>query len=178
MSWLVFFRLTGHPAYLLTGTDEHSAKVVDSAKLHGMATADWAEKKALVFAFAFKNYGIQPTDFIRTSEFRHVRQVQKRIKNLLDSGDIYLGNYEGWYDIGQEEYVPELRAKSNGYLSAINKKPLVRRHETCFYFRLSKYADDVKNLITNDILKIRPHSNKTHKFFFNMSILRENIFQS
>ena len=151
-----FSRLMGHPTHLLTGTDEHALKVVDAAKLRGVETADWAQQKAAVFANAFIQYGIEADDFIRTSEPRHIEQVQKRIKELLASDDIYLGEYEGWYDLGQEEYVSDLKAQAHDYLSPINKKPLVRRQEPCFYFRLSAYADEVKNLIESDTLKIRP----------------------
>ena len=155
-----FFRLIGQTTYLLTGTDEHALKVVEAAKANGMTPTDWAQSKALVFAEAFNQYGIQYTDFIRTSDERHIQQVQKRVKDFLDSGDIYFGNYEGWYDKGQEEYISDQRAEANYYLSPINKKPLVRRQESCLYFRLSKYSEDVKNLILNDTLKIRPVSRR------------------
>ena len=52
-------------------------------------------------------------DFIRTTEPRHERQVQALVKRLLDTGDVYLGEFEGWYDEGQEEYVTETKAKES-----------------------------------------------------------------
>jgi methionyl-tRNA synthetase len=155
-----FSRLTGNSTHLLTGTDEHALKVVDAAKMRGIDTADWAKSKAAVFADAFKQYGIMPDDFIRTTETRHIQQVQKRMKELLVSGDIYLGEYEGWYDKGQEEYISDMRAHANNYLSSINNKPLIRRQEPCFYFKLSTYADEIQRLIESDTLKIRPAARK------------------
>lgn len=151
-----FHRLIGKPSYLLVGTDEHATKVVDAAKARNLSTEDWAKRKASVFAQAFENYSIQANDFIRTSEKRHIEEVQCRMKEMLASGDIYLGEYEGWYDKGQEEYVSELKARALEYVSPINKKPLVRRKEPCFYFKLSQYVEQVKNLIEQDELRIRP----------------------
>ena len=52
---------------------------------------------------------------------------------------MYLGEYKGWYDAGQEEYVPENKAKEYDYKSPINGKPLVRKAEKNYFFKLSKY---------------------------------------
>ena len=58
---------------------------------------------------------------------------------LLKSGDVYLGEYEGWYDAGQEEYVTDSRAQADGFKSAINGKPLVRKKEKNYFFKLKAY---------------------------------------
>ncbi|HAC08834.1 MAG TPA: methionine--tRNA ligase, partial [Phycisphaerales bacterium] len=55
----------------------------------------------------------------------------------LDTGDVYLGEYEGWYDEGQEEYVTETKAKESDFKSPISGKPLVRANERNYYFKLS-----------------------------------------
>ncbi len=155
-----FYNLIGEPSYLLSGTDEHAVKVVEAASNNGMSVHEWAATKAAAFARAFGEYNIKVTDFIRTSEQRHVAEVAKRVAELLESGDIYLDSYEGWYDKGQEEYISDHKAKASDYVSVFNKKPLVRRKEPCLFFRLSKYADQIKKLIEDDVLKVRPVTRK------------------
>ena len=155
-----FFNLIGEKSYLLSGTDEHAVKVVEAANNNNMSVFDWAEKKAAAFSKAFDEYQINVSDFIRTSEKRHVAEVEKRVRELLATGDIYLGSYEGWYDKGQEEYISDHKAKESDYVSVFNKKPLVRRKEPCLFFKLSKYADPIKKLIEEDTLKVRPLSRK------------------
>lgn len=127
--------------FLLTGTDEHADKVVTSAQQHGLTPQAWADKNAAEFRSAFDFMGVAFDDFIRTTEPRHKDAVVRYISKLQSSGDIYQGQYTGWYDEGQEEYVTETVAKEHDYQSPINKKPLVKRTEPCYFFRLSHYPD-------------------------------------
>ena len=66
-----------------------------------------------------------------------VAEVQALVKRLMDSGDVYLGTFEGWYDAGQEEYYTETKARDVEYTSPISGKPLERATEENYYFRLS-----------------------------------------
>jgi methionyl-tRNA synthetase len=66
--------------------------------------------------------------------------VGKIVEKMVGSGDIYLGNYEGWYDEGQEQFVTETEAKNSEYKSPISGKALVRYKEPSYFFRLSKYV--------------------------------------
>ncbi|MGI4813531.1 MAG: methionine--tRNA ligase [Janthinobacterium lividum] len=151
-----FSRLSGHDTFLLTGTDEHAVKVVDAAKAKGLATSAWVLGKAAVFADAFRQFDVQVSDFIRTSEPRHVAEVTLRMQQLIESGDVYVGTYEGWYDAGQEEYVSETKAKQADFCSVVSRRPLVRRKESCLYFKLSAYESQIRELIESDRLKVRP----------------------
>ncbi|MEX2216599.1 MAG: methionine--tRNA ligase [Phycisphaeraceae bacterium] len=142
-----YHRLRGDDVFFLTGTDEHAAKVVESATKHGVSAQEWADKNAAAFENTFKRLGFTNNDFIRTSQTRHKELVRKYVKALLDSGDVYLGDYEGWYDAGQEEYVPENKAKENEYKSAISGRPLIRRKEKNYFFRLSSYREALLTLL-------------------------------
>ncbi|MEZ6189440.1 MAG: methionine--tRNA ligase [Planctomycetota bacterium] len=153
-------RLLGERVFFLTGTDEHATKVVDAAKERGLTTQAWADQNAKAFRDTFERLGFTHDDFIRTSEERHKSRVTAYVKTLLDSGDVYLGDYEGWYDAGQEEYVPEAKAKKLDYTSPINKKPLVRKSEKNYYFRLSRYAEQLQQLIQDDVFHVRPEARK------------------
>jgi methionyl-tRNA synthetase len=129
------------PVFFLTGTDEHAEKVVRAAADHDMTPLAWADRNAAEFKVAFKAMNFSNDDFVRTTESRHTTRAAAYIKRLVDSGDIELGDYEGWYDASQEEYVTETVAKENDYASPVTGKPLERRTEQNYFFRLDKYTD-------------------------------------
>ena len=136
-----YHRLLGDRVFFLTGTDEHAAKVVDSAAAKGVSPQDWADRNAAAFEQYFQTLGMTNDDFIRTSQDRHKERISRYVQQLLDAGDVYAGQYEGWYDAGQEEYVPENKAKEADYKSPVNRQPLVRKAEKNYFFKLSKYGD-------------------------------------
>ncbi len=137
-----------HPdVFFLTGTDEHADKVVTSAAAHNVSPQAWADQNAEAFKQAFAFMNIAHDDFIRTTEPRHKDKVIRYITALMESGDIYKGQYTGWYDEGQEEYVTETAARDANFKSAISGRPLVKRTEDCYFFRLSKYQDQLCALI-------------------------------
>lgn len=151
-----YHRLAGDDVFFLTGTDEHAAKVVESAAQHGVGAQDWADQNAAAFQETFRKLGISNDDFIRTSQQRHKAKVQEYVTELLKTGDVYLGEYEGWYDAGQEEYVTESKAKECEFKSPINGKPLVRKKEKNYFFRLSKYGDALLKLLEDRPDFVRP----------------------
>jgi methionyl-tRNA synthetase len=140
-------RLRGEDVFFLTGTDEHAAKVVDSATEQGLSAQELADRNAAAFEETFSRLGASNDDFIRTSEDRHKRCVERLIEDLVRSDDVHLGEYEGWYDAGEEEYVPENRAAEHDYKSPVSGKPLVRRKEENYFFRLSRYQEPLLELL-------------------------------
>lgn len=153
-------RLRGDDTFFLTGTDEHATKVVDAAKERGLETQAWADQNAQAFRETFARLGLSNDDFIRTTEDRHKSRVETYVKALLDSGDVYKGVYEGWYDAGQEEYVPDLKAKEQEFKSAINGKPLIQKKEENYFFKLSAYAAELSQLISDDVFRVAPEARK------------------
>ncbi len=130
---------SGDGVFFLTGTDEHADKVVVSAREHAVSPQEWADRNAAEFRAAFEFMGISNDDFIRTTEPRHKDKIPGYIRRLMQHGDVYKGEYTGWYDPGQEEYLTETAAKEAGFKSPVSGKPLVKRTEPCYFFRLSKY---------------------------------------
>jgi len=153
-------RMIGREVFFLTGTDEHAAKVVDAASDRGLSTRAWADQNAGAFRKAFQDFGISNDDFIRTSEQRHIEFVEKVVSDLEATGDVYLGQYEGWYDVSQEEYVPESRAKEHDFCSPITRKPLVRRAEENYFFRLSEYSKPMLELLERNPDFVKPEARK------------------
>ncbi|MCA9296006.1 MAG: methionine--tRNA ligase, partial [Phycisphaerales bacterium] len=130
----------------LTGTDEHGEKVAQTAAKNGMEPKDFADKNSAAFEAMTENLDISNDDFIRTTQPEHERQVQAFVRRLLDDGTVYLGEFEGWYDEGQEEYYTETKAKEIEYKSPISGRPLVRATEKNYYFRLSAFQSRLEAL--------------------------------
>ncbi|MEM7681357.1 MAG: methionine--tRNA ligase [Planctomycetota bacterium] len=134
-----YHRLLGQEVFFLTGTDEHGKKVADAAREHGVSPQDYVDGIAGEFQAAFAEMGLTHDDFIRTTQPRHQQRAAAAIQQLVDQGDVYLGEYEGWYDQGQEEYVTENNAREADYQSVISGKPLVKVKESSYFFRLSRF---------------------------------------
>lgn len=136
-----YHRMAGADVFLLTGVDEHAAKVVDAAAGRGLTPLAWADQNAAAFRDTFARLGISNDDFVRTTSAHHKGLVQQYLAALLKTGDVYAGEYEGWYDTGQEEYVTDSKAEESNFLSPINGRPLVRKTEKNYFFRLSAYRE-------------------------------------
>jgi methionyl-tRNA synthetase len=134
-------RMRGADVLFTTGTDEHAAKVVEAAAERGVSALELADRYAGAFQETFARLGSSHDDFIRTTQERHKRCVRRLVGDLAASQDVYLGDYEGWYDAGQEEYVPDNRAREHDFKSPVSGRPLVRRREQNYFFRLSAYAE-------------------------------------
>ncbi|MEL6499143.1 MAG: methionine--tRNA ligase [Planctomycetota bacterium] len=158
-----FARLrSGDPAsvFFLTGTDEHAEKVVESAAAHGMTPQQWADRNADEFRTAFNALGFTHDDFVRTTEDRHTTKASAYIKQLLDQGDIELGDYEGWWDASQEEYVPENVAREHDYKSPVTGRELEKRTEQNYFFRLDKHESWLLEQIDSDQIRVAPSARK------------------
>jgi methionyl-tRNA synthetase len=102
-----YHRLKGDAVWFLTGTDEHGQKIEKKAKETGETPGQLADRVVERYKEAWALYGIEYNDFIRTTEERHKALVQKYLAQLMASGDIYLGTYEGWYCVPDEAYWSE-----------------------------------------------------------------------
>src|SRR5437763_5594752 len=118
-----YHRLVGDDTFLLTGTDEHGTKMVKTAAEQGIDPTVLVDRNVAAFQQTWKELHVTNDDFIRTTSSRHKVGVQKIVQQLVDKGDIYLGEYAGWYDEGQEEFVTETDAKTHAYKSAISGRP-------------------------------------------------------
>ena len=115
-----------------------------------------ADENSAEFRKLLGPFNLSNDDFIRTTEPRHESQVQAFVTRLLASGDIYLGEFNGWYDEGQEEYITESRAKEMDYRSPISGRPLVRATERNYYFRLSAFQSRLEAFFRENPSFVRP----------------------
>jgi len=155
-----FQRFAGRDVHFLTGTDEHGHKVEKSARDRGVSPQSLADANSAEFRKVLGLLNLTNDDFIRTTEKRHTTQVQAFVKRLIDSGDVYVGEYEGWYDEGQEEYVTDTKAAEQEYKSAISGKPLIKARERNYFFRLSKYQQSLEALFEAQPGFVRPEARR------------------
>jgi len=146
--------------FFLTGTDEHADKVVTSAADHQVTPIQWADRNAEEFKKAFAFMNTSHDDFIRTTQDRHISKVREYIRALQASGDIYLGDYVGWFDPSQEEYLTETTAKEHNYCSPVTGKPLVKKTEKNYFFKLSVYETRLREHIEGNKDFIKPEARR------------------
>jgi methionyl-tRNA synthetase len=130
-------RLMGEDVFFLTGTDEHGQKVARAAQKAGLETKMFADQVSSTFRQMCADLSISNDDFIRTTEPRHFAAAQEIWKRVEKAGDIYKGEYEGWYCTVDEVFVPEAQLVDDKCPTCGSK--VERLKEESYYFRLSKY---------------------------------------
>ena len=135
-----FKKQTGYDTYFLTGTDEHGQKIERKAAEAGVTPQQFVDKIVAETKDLWKLMNIEYDDFIRTTEDRHVKIVQKIFKQFYDQGDIYKSEYEGQYCAECEAFWTPTQLK-NGNLCPDCGRPTEKAHEESYFFRMSKYQD-------------------------------------
>ena len=132
-------RLSGYDVMFLTGTDEHGQKIEKIAKEKGMSPKEYVDGIVAGIKALWQTMGITNDDFIRTTDERHVKVVQKIFKKLYDQGDIYKSEYEGWYCTPCESFWTDVQL-ADGKCPDCGRE-VTRTKEESYFFRVSKYAD-------------------------------------
>lgn len=161
-------RLMGYDVFYLTGVDEHGQKIEKKAEELGVEPKEYVDKMAGDITKLWKTLDISYDKFIRTTDDYHQAGVKKIFDQLLDQGDIYLGEYEGWYSVSDEEYFTETQLDEayrdeegkviGGKAPSGHEVELVR--EESYFFRMSKYADRLLNYYEEHPEFIQPESRK------------------
>ena len=151
-----FKRNTGFDVMFLTGTDEHGQKIEKKASDAGMTPKEYVGMIVGNIKELWKLMNISNDDFIRTTDERHEKAVQKIFQKLYDKGDIYKGEYEGWYCTPCESFWLD-RQLVDGKCPDCGR-PVQRAKEESYFFRLSKYAPRLIELIQNNPEFIQPVS--------------------
>ena len=138
-------RSLGKQVRFLTGTDEHGQKIDKAARAQGLEPIQLADRVVERFQNLWKRFNLGYDDFIRTTEPRHEKVAALLFKRVREKGDIYLGEYEGLYCTGCEEYYTESTAVEGR--CPIHKVPLDRLQEKSYFFRMSKYTQPLLDYI-------------------------------
>ena len=155
-------RLCGHEVMFLTGTDEHGQKIEDKAREAGVTPQQFVDRivtgeKGVLDLWKLMN--ISNDRFIRTTDDYHVSAIQKIFKKMYDNGDIYKGTYKGKYCKPCESFWTESQLK-DGKCPDCGRE-VQDAEEEAYFFRLSKYADRIQDLLENtDFLEPRSRVNE------------------
>ena len=134
-----FKKQTGYDVFFLTGTDEHGQKIERKARDAGVTPQAYVDHIVDGIKKLWKLMDVEYDDFIRTTDERHVKSVQKIFRQLYDQGDIYKSEYEGWYCTPCESFWTELQLKDGCCPDC--GRPVEKTREESYFFRLSKYQD-------------------------------------
>ena len=134
-----FKKQTGYDTFFLTGTDEHGQKIEEKAKQAGVTPQQFVDKIVAETKDLWKLMNIEYDDFIRTTDERHMKIVQKIFRKFYEQGDIYKSEYEGLYCTPCESFWTPTQVKDG--LCPDCGRPVKPMKEESYFFRMSKYQD-------------------------------------
>jgi len=153
-----YHMMMGDDSYYLTGVDEHGVKLYETAKEAGKDTQAFADMYAEKFDALQGILNLATDGFVRTTSDTHKEGARKLWRALVASGDIYKDSYKGYYCAGCEAFILE-KDLVEGKCQNHDKEPKVLEEEN-YFFKLSKYSDQIRDLIKSDKLRVLPVSRK------------------
>lgn len=151
-----FKRLQGYDTFFLTGLDEHGQKIERKAAEKGVSPQAYVDEICVNTKKLWEIMDISYDDFIRTTEERHTKIVQKIFEKLYQQGDIYKSEYEGWYCTPCESFWTEHQLVDGKCPDC--GRPVEKAHEESYFLRLSKYAPRLIEHIKSHPEFIQPES--------------------
>ncbi|HZN97491.1 MAG TPA: class I tRNA ligase family protein, partial [Gemmatimonadales bacterium] len=150
-------RLRGDAVHFLMGMDEHSQSVLQAAARAGVQPQEWVDRMANRFEEFWHRLECSNDDWIRTTEPRHARAVTELLRRIqqFNPDDLYVAEYEGLYCTGCEEFKQDTQIV-NGHCIEHPTLELIRTRERNHFFQLSRYRDQVLQLITGGEFRVEP----------------------
>lgn len=161
-------RLQGKPTIFSTGADEHGSKIAEKAESLGLTPQQLVDNMSSKFRDLAKQLDISNDRFIRTTDKPHEQRAQLIWKAL--EHDIYKSTYTGWYDVKEEEFVPETKADP-ARMNPEHPQAYQKLEEENYFFKLSNYTAPVLKAIETGEFKVVPESRKNEILF----VLREGL---
>ena len=151
-------RLRGYEVRFLTGMDEHGQKIQEKAQEAGKEPQIYVNEIAEAAKKVWALMDISYDDFIQTTEERHTKIVEKIFQRFLDNGDIYKGEYEGWYCTPCESFFTETQLVEGNCPDC--GRPVQKVKEESYFFNMKKYADRLLTYYEQNVEFIEPESRK------------------
>jgi methionyl-tRNA synthetase len=164
-------RARGFEVFFLTGTDEHGQKVEKAAQAKGETPLELADRVMKRFQALWEKLNVSHTDFIRTSQERHKKGVRQLFEKIQASGGIYLGEYEDWYCTPCETFWTETQLMDGGCPDC--GRPTEKLKESSYFFRMSKYQEELIRHIEANPEFIQPRSRRNEILNFVKEGLRD-----
>lgn len=153
-----FKRMQGYDVFYLTGTDEHGQKIEEKAKEAGLTPKAFVDKQVATLVDLWKLLDISYDKFIRTTDAEHVEAVKKIFNKLYEQGDIYKGEYEGWYCVPCESFWTKTQLV-DGKCPDCGREVKLTKEES-YFFRMTKYQDRLIKLIEENEEFLQPKSRR------------------
>ncbi|GAW80049.1 methionine--tRNA ligase [Plasmodium gonderi] len=150
----------GRDTFFTTGADEHGLKIANQAARNNMSPKELCDKNVLKFKELNKLLNINEDYYVRTTNDDHKKITQDIWTTCEKNGDIYLGEYEGWYNVREETYIPENEAKLTNYMDPLSKTKLEKMKEPSYFFKMSKYQDRLIEYIHKNPDFIQPEQKR------------------
>lgn len=150
------YRNQGKKVLLSTGVDENSQKNVEAAEKQGISPQEYVDQMAPVWKNTFDTINLSYDTFVRTTSPEHRVAVQSMITKMEEAGDIYLGDYEGYYCVGCEEFIAE-KDLVDGKCAIHKTEPKIIREKN-YFFKLTKYKDQLLAWYTENPDAVQPTS--------------------
>ena len=161
-----YHALRGRDARMLTGTDEHGLKIEREATAKNVSPKAFVDEVSAHFKRAWPKLLCEPNDFIRTTEPRHEDLVKTVWERVAKKGDIYLGEHEGWYCVGCEEFKTEKELLPGNICPLHPNKPTERLKEPTYFFKLKDYEQKLLDFYDANPKFIEPESRKNEVISF------------
>ncbi len=163
-----FKRIDGFNVSFLTGTDEHGLKIQRAAENKGLEPLAFCDEISKTFKDLSKTLNLTNTDFIRTTEERHIKSVQNLWNELEKNDDIYLSKYSGWYSVSDEAFYTEeeIEEVDGKKISISSKSPVEWMDEESYFFRLSKWEKKLLDYYEKNSDFILPKSRRNEVISF------------
>lgn len=158
-------KMQGFETRFLTGMDEHGQKIAKAAAAGGKTPQRHVDDMAVIWQNLWQKLMIDNDDFIRTTEERHIKGVEKLFRTIYDKGDIYLSHYQGWYCVSCETYFTERQVGEDHVCPDCGKAVDIIEEES-YFFRMSKYQDRLLNYIEENPDFIQPASRRNEMINF------------
>ena len=167
-----YYRLKGYETFFLTGTDEHGQKIEEAAKLRNKTPQAYADEISGKFRTLWDEFDISYDKFIRTTDSDHKSGVQKAFQVMFDNGDIYKGEYEGHYCVSCETFFTDTQLVDEDKCPDCGKLTRLVKEES-YFFKLSKYQEELLNWYHNDEKCVLPKGKKNEVISFVKQGLRD-----
>jgi len=170
-----FKRLDGYKVEFLTGTDEHGLKIQRAAEKKGSDTKKFCDEISETFRNLSNTLNLSNTDFIRTTETRHIKSVQNLWNILVKNNEIYLSKYSGWYSVSDEAYYNdnEIKEENDIKVSVISGSQVEWVEEESYFFKLSKWENKLLKFYNDNPKFILPNSRRNEVINFVKSGLKD-----
>ena len=163
-----FKRLDGYNVEFLTGTDEHGLKIQRAAEEKGLDPKKFCDELSKTFRNLSKTLNLSNTDFIRTTEDRHIKSVQNLWKILEKKNQIYLSKYSGWYSVSDEAFYGdnEIKEENGINISSISGSKVEWVEEESYFFKLSEWENKLLKFYEENPKFILPETRRNEVLSF------------